>query len=117
MRGRDTSYTGALDGRSQKTEERREKPDKSGCLAIPSIDEVRDFGKAQGISDDVSEKFFNLNAGRGWRIDGKPIHDWRKLLCSWSTYERQREPAPSVETNPGFEKVVIEGVEQWRRKR
>ena len=118
VHGRDTSYTSALDIDKETETDIDIKPDrdKSGCLAIPSIDEIKNFGKAQGISDDVSEKFFNLNAGRGWHIDGKPIRNWRKLLRSWSAHERQSAPAPSSEQIAGFE-IERDGDRiAWKRK-
>lgn len=102
VRARDTSYTRALDTDKETEIDVKTDKDKSGCLAIPSIDEVKNFGKAQGISDDVSEKFFNLNAGRGWHIDGKPIRDWKKLLQSWAENER-------AEPSGAGERVALSG--------
>lgn len=59
---------------------------------IPSLDMI-----AQTVSDEKlginPEKFYDYYTMRDWKIEGKPIRDWRKLLRSWSRKENREQSA------------------------
>lgn len=72
-----------------------DKTDRSGSLSgcvIPSFDEVKDYCKGKSID---AESFYTYNQNRGWKIDGKPIRNWKKIADSWEQNERKPKRAPS----------------------
>ena len=53
----------------------------------PSLEEVKGFFKANGLTLDA-QRFYSFNAARGW-VDknGNPIEDWKQLALAWQAKE------------------------------
>ncbi len=69
----------------------------------PSLSDVVSYGRATGSRANAA-KFWQLNQNRGWKINGEPIRDWRKLFDSWSRSER--EPAAGQRSGIDFDAVT-----------
>lgn len=57
--------------------------------AIPLRDEVLDFFQSHGVKSELAERFWSVNEGRNWTIDGGPVKNWRKLAEKWIEIERK----------------------------
>lgn len=67
-----------------------------GCLPVPSLDEVKDFYKSEGLRGNP-ERFFHLYDARGWRDDhGNRVRNWKALARYWSAGEREQKPTPAT---------------------
>lgn len=139
VRDRDTSYTRALETDKEPEPEEDGELDRqthtvsqslsAGGLSTPSFEDVKTFALAHGIKIEIAKKFFDLNDDRGWKINGQPIRNWKKLLQSWATNEKEEPLGEMValsgatrdvdeDGKPMFKKVETEeGVEQWQRMR
>lgn len=57
----------------------------SGATALftpPSLEEVEEFCKAEGLNNDPS-RFWNYYEGRGWMLGSQPMANWKAVLKSW----------------------------------
>ena len=52
----------------------------------PTQRQVRAYCQAHGLSTDP-DRFFRINYFNGWKVDGKPIRDWRAMLRGWAKYD------------------------------
>lgn len=65
-------------------------------IAPPSLGDVQ--AALRELGEDASEAagfhaYYDL---RGWRLDGGPVRDWRKLLALWLTRRAQFPARPAV---------------------
>ena len=61
---------------------------------IPSLDMIAETVSEEKLGINP-EKFYDYYTERDWKVDEKPIRDWKKLLRSWSRKEI-REPSAGV---------------------
>ena len=52
----------------------------------PTQRQVREYCQAHGLSTDP-DRFFRINYFNDWKVDGKPIRDWRAMLRGWAKYD------------------------------
>ncbi len=56
---------------------------------VPSLSEVVEYFRGQGAKNGIAERFYQVNEGREWKIDGEPVKNWKKLAVSWIENERK----------------------------
>jgi len=56
---------------------------------VPSLSEVVDYFREQGVKSDLAERFHRVNEERLWKINGEPVKNWKKLARSWIENERK----------------------------
>jgi hypothetical protein len=56
---------------------------------VPSLGEVEEYFRGQGAKNGIAERFYQVNEGREWKIDGEPVKNWKKLAVSWIENERK----------------------------
>ncbi len=56
----------------------------------PAIWEVAEYASSVGAEIDT-ERFVDYYDALDWHIDGRPVHDWRKLLLRWAGLDRENE--------------------------
>lgn len=67
-----------------------------GCLPVPSLDEVKEFYRIEGLRGNP-ERFFHLYDARDWRDDqGNRVRNWKALARYWSAGEREQKPTPAT---------------------
>lgn len=82
----------------------------------PTEDQVAAYARERGIQLDAGA-FVDFYASKGWKVGHSPMRDWKAAVRNWARRSgTHKETAQPGEINPEFEKVEIEGVEQWRRK-
>lgn len=65
----------------------------------PTIDEVEEAIKAEGLHNINPARFIAYYDARNWRLaDGRPIHDWRAMLRSWGAVQL---PSAGGRADPG----------------
>ena len=65
----------------------REEPDETVIpYEQPTQQQVRDYCRKHGFSTDPN-RFFRINYFNDWKVDGKPIRDWRAMLRGWAKYD------------------------------
>lgn len=72
---------------------------------IPSFDEVKAY--CHGKKIDV-QKFYAYNQNRGWKIDGKPIRDWKKIADSWEQNEYSAQSNTMDSLNTGSTEIPVQ---------
>lgn len=84
---------------------------------IPIREEVRSHFAEMGFAVD-SDRFFDVNEGRGWRTTtGKPVDDWKKLAAVWDRNEHPKAATPPARTEPKADAVgKIPSVEEVMAK-
>lgn len=78
-----------------------------GCLPMPSLDDVKNFYKSEGLRGNP-ERFFHLYDARDWQDDhGNRVRNWKALARYWSAGEREdlkRAPATvQPESDPTYD--------------
>lgn len=64
----------------------------SRAREIPKKDDVIRFAHAQKIDKVIdAEQFWTFYEGQEWKIEGKPIRDWKSLLMKWASNVRDRK--------------------------
>lgn len=82
----------------------------------PTAEQVLTYAKEKGIQIDV-EAFVDFYTSKGWKVGRSPMKDWKAAVRNWARRSGTSQGAAQLEEiTPGFEKVTIEGVKQWRRK-
>ena len=65
-----------------------------GGVAAPSLEQAEEFARAEGLRTNV-KKFYWYWSARSWMTNGEPVRDWKALLCSWASRDREEEkPEP-----------------------
>ena len=68
-------------------QDKKEESDLSNSMSVncpePTIGEVQEFVRANGLDVDA-EEFFRACERDGWTCQGKRIRDWKALIRSWS---------------------------------
>jgi biotin operon repressor len=88
--------------------------------AAPTLDEVKQFVKEEGLTIDPA-RFFNFYESQDWKTSsGYPIRDWKSKARSWQSSERPkrkeelpdfynpdpvRDPEPKLATKEEIERV------------
>ena len=69
--------------------------------APPSLEEAEEYARTEGIRTNV-RKFHSYYSARSWIFpDGEPVRDWRALLITWASRDREDEkPAPPQRQTP-----------------
>ena len=61
----------------------------------------RDFALNVSLLEQLPDRFFDVNEGRGWRTNsGKPVDDWKKLAAVWDRNEHPKAATPPARTEP-----------------
>lgn len=64
----------------------------SRAREIPKKDDVIRFAHAQKIDKVIdADQFWTFYEGQEWKIEGKPIRDWKSLLMKWASNVRDRK--------------------------
>lgn len=80
-----------IEDRREKTEDRGEREeDRSPAPAPPTVEDVREYCLAEGISDSSVQRFVDYYAARDWKAKGEPVSDWRALFRVWADREYQK---------------------------
>ena len=70
-------------------EENRKGESESSSAGAPTLDDVRDYVRDNGLSIDA-DRFYYKYAPQGWKTDtGNPITDWRGLCKRWQLTEAE----------------------------
>ena len=84
----------------------------------PTVDEVKAYARAQGYICNPYE-FYEKYSANGWRQNGEPVQNWRRLFDGWERTERSKhrpnvqpayktQPAAPVEMTPAERKAAEE---------
>ena len=52
----------------------------------PRLRQIRDYCQKHGLATDP-DRFYRVNFFNDWKVDGKPIRDWRAMLRGWAKYD------------------------------
>jgi len=55
---------------------------------IPTLSEVREYARTEGLRFVEPEQFYNYNEGHRWEMNGEPIMDWRGAMKRWNGKRR-----------------------------
>ncbi len=71
----------------------------------PSLEQAMEYARTEGIRTNV-RKFHSYYSARSWHFpDGEPVRDWRALLITWASRDREDEkPEPEAPKEPPTEK-------------
>lgn len=64
--------------------------DTAPAPAPPTVEDVREYCLAEGISDSSVQRFVDYYAARDWKAKGEPVSDWRALFRVWADREYQK---------------------------
>lgn len=70
----------------------------------PSLEEVEEFCKAEGLNNDPS-RFWNYYEGRGWTLGSQPMVNWKAVLKSWGDDKKPANTGAGG-IDPMFKRVV-----------
>ena len=96
------SHPKNIDDRYKNTSTSTAVADGEGAIdsGIPTREEVRSHFAEMGFAVDP-DRFFDVNEGRGWRMNsGKPVDDWKKLAAVWDRNEHPKAATPPARTEP-----------------
>lgn len=73
----------------------------SARTAPPTLEEAEEYARAEGIRTNV-RKFHSYYSARRWIFpDGEPVRDWKALLITWASRDREDEkPEPEKSCKP-----------------
>ncbi len=63
----------------------------------PTLSEIEEYVRENGIKRITPKEFYDCNEERGWRVEGEPVRDWRRLIDSW---ERNRPEKAAKQEKP-----------------
>ena len=76
---------------------------------IPTLSEVREYARTEGLRFVEPEQFYNYNEGHRWEMNGEPIMDWRGAMKRWNGKRRAAWEARSRREEGVSERGVEDG--------
>ncbi len=62
----------------------------------PTLAEVEEEARAQGLAHVDPAKFFHHYAATGWQVNGQPIQSWTDLLAKWDIEDGEKSKTGEV---------------------
>ena len=66
------------------------------ALPLPTLGEVEDYVRENGLNFVNPRQFYEYNSRRGWTIEGVPIRDWQSVISIWN-YKLRAAPTEPKE--------------------